>query len=77
MGSGLLNTNPETNNLSDERLKAYTSIFQKFTALMLGHEITLMGELKSQECNFEHENALEWTIKGLYVDFAKNINFNP
>ena len=73
----LLNTNPETKNLSDERLKVYKSIFRKFSTLLLGHEITLMGEIKPQEFIFKHENSLEWTIKGLLVDFGKNVNFNP
>ena len=72
----LLNTNPETKNLSDERLKVYKSIFRKFLTLLLCHEITLMGKLKSQEFIFEDENSLEWTIKDLYVDFAKNANFD-
>ena len=75
-GLGLLNTNLVAKNLSDERLKVYKSIFRKCSTLMLGLETTLMGELKSQEFIFEHENSLEWTIEGLYVDFAKNVNFN-
>ena len=42
-----------------------------------GHEITLIRELKSEEFIFEHENWLKWTIEGLYVHSAKNINFVP
>ena len=30
----------------------------------------------SQEFIFKHENLLEGTIQGLYVDFAKNVNFD-
>ena len=26
---------------------------------------------------FKHKNSLEWTIVGLYVDFVKNVNFDP
>ena len=33
-----------------------------------------MGEFKSQEFIFEHENSLEGIIKGIYIDFAKNLN---
>ena len=55
----------------------FKSILRKFSTLLLGHEVTLMGELKSQEFIFEHENSLEWTIEGFYVDFAKNLNFDP
>ena len=33
-----------------------------------------MGVFKSQELIFEHENSLCWTIEGLYVNFAKNLN---
>ena len=66
-----LNMNPEMKNLSDKRLNVYKSIFRKLSTLLLGHGITLMGELKSQEFIFEHLNSLEWTIEGLYVDYAK------
>ena len=55
-------------------MMVYKSIFRKFSTLLLDHEITLMEELKSPEFIFEHENSLEWTIKGLYVDLAKNVN---
>ena len=71
------NKNSKTKNLTDERLKVCKSIFRKFSTFLLGHEITLMGELKSQEFIFEHENLLEWTIKGLLVYFGRNVNFNP
>ena len=57
--SSLQNTNPETKNRSDERLKVYKSIFRKLSSLLLGHEITLMGELNCQECIFKHENLLK------------------
>ena len=69
--------NQETKNLSNKRLKVYKSIFRKFATLLLGLKTTLMGELKSQEFIFKHENSLERTIEGLYVDFSKNVNFDP
>ena len=61
---------------SDVRLRVYKSIFRKFSTLLLGTETTLMGETKYQEFIFEHENSWKWTIKGLCVDFVKNVNFN-
>ena len=57
--------------------RSTSRFFRKFSTLLLGHEITLMGEIKSQEFIFKHENSLKWTIKGLLVDFGKNVNFNP
>ena len=36
-----------------------------------------MAEPESQEFIFEHENLSEWTIDALFVDFAKNVNFDP
>ena len=48
-----------------------------FSTLLFGHEITLMGELRSQEFIFEHQSSSERIIEGLYVDFTKNLNFDP
>ena len=69
--------NPQTKIFFDGRLKVYKSTFRKFSTLLLGHEITLMRELKSQQFNFEHETSLESTIKGLCVDFAQKCKLGP
>ena len=39
--------------------EVYKSIFRKFSTLLLGCEMTLMGKLKCQEFIFKHENLLE------------------
>mgnify|MGYP005736437259 CR=1 FL=1 len=64
-------------NLSDERLRVYKSIFPKISRSSFGLEISSIRELRYQEIDFGHENALGIHTGGLQVDFAENVNFSP
>ena len=64
-------------NLSDERLRVNRSIFPKISRSPFGLEITSIRELRYQEIDFGHENALRISTGRLQVDFAENVNFSP
>ena len=58
-------------NLSDERWRAYKSIFPKFSSSPFGLQITNMRSLRVQKLLFEHENTYGMRAEGLHVDYVK------
>ena len=68
-------TNLDTRNLSEARVRVYTSIFPKRSTLSFDVEITYLGVFWSQKAGFVHKNVVVITW-GLQVDFGKNANFS-
>ena len=59
----LPNTNLNSKNLADARVKVYASIFPKISTLLYGLEIAYMRVFKVQQLEFEHKIALEMSEK--------------
>ena len=69
-----MNTNLEMKNLSDERLKVYSSFFLKISTLLFGLEITYTKALKSHEIINAHTKFSGLTTEFPVPDTSKPPN---
>ena len=69
-------TNLNTENLSNELLKVFVSIFLKLLTMPFGIEIAYKRVLKSQEFVYKHEITSEISTEHIHFDFTKNVNIS-